>query len=238
MNETKKFYQKQWFMWLMLFIFAPIGLFLLWKYSDYSNKKKLIITAIFAFIFIIGVSGSNKNQSNTATKPVTQQQEITKTVEDTQKSLDKEKQAFSTWYDNLTNDLKKVDEDWKLWGATLNALSSGQIDRYKAFNNFKALSSAMKEHQSKLSRYPIPSELSKEHQDAIKKSMENLSLWAYYRHDACDDMKDLLDNNSFKPSEIDKIKEKIDSGDKVMFGGLAGIIDIQHKLGLLDEKSQ
>ena len=61
----KKWYQKTWFMWVMLIFFLPIGLFLMWKYSAYSKKAKIIITAIFALLFIVSMSG-NKSTNNTA----------------------------------------------------------------------------------------------------------------------------------------------------------------------------
>lgn len=41
-----KFYQQSWFIWIMLFLFFPVGLFLLWQYADYTTKSKGIITAL------------------------------------------------------------------------------------------------------------------------------------------------------------------------------------------------
>jgi len=41
-----KFYQQNWFIWIMLFVFFPVGLFLLWQHSDYTNKTKWIITGL------------------------------------------------------------------------------------------------------------------------------------------------------------------------------------------------
>jgi len=50
----KKVYQKWWFMWLMLVLFLPVGLFLLWKKQNYTFKKKTIISVVF--IGIVGIS--------------------------------------------------------------------------------------------------------------------------------------------------------------------------------------
>lgn len=41
-----KFYQQNWFIWIMLFVFFPVGLFLLWQHSDYTSKTKWIITGL------------------------------------------------------------------------------------------------------------------------------------------------------------------------------------------------
>lgn len=41
-------------MWIMLFIFTPLGIFLLWKYVDkYSKTAKIVITAIFTFLYLL-----------------------------------------------------------------------------------------------------------------------------------------------------------------------------------------
>lgn len=47
-----KFYKKNWFIWLMIILFFPLGIFLLFKYSNYSLKTKNIITLIVVVIVI------------------------------------------------------------------------------------------------------------------------------------------------------------------------------------------
>ena len=64
----KKWYQSAVLMWVALIFFFPVGLFLLWKYSTYSKKGKIIITAIIVILAIWGMSG-NKNNSNTTNAP-------------------------------------------------------------------------------------------------------------------------------------------------------------------------
>lgn len=49
-----KFYKKNWFIWLMLIFIFPLGLFLLFKYSNYSNRTKGIITVIILGLVIWG----------------------------------------------------------------------------------------------------------------------------------------------------------------------------------------
>lgn len=54
-GEENKFYTKTWFMWLMLVLFAPIGIFLMWKFHDEMKKDiKIILTIVFAIFFLIG----------------------------------------------------------------------------------------------------------------------------------------------------------------------------------------
>lgn len=57
-NEENKFYTQTWFMWLMLIFFAPVGIFLMWKFNDKMKKDiKIILTIVFAIFFLISWSG-------------------------------------------------------------------------------------------------------------------------------------------------------------------------------------
>ena len=51
----EKFYKKTWFIILMLIIFFPVGLFLMWKFSKWNKVAKIIITIIIGLLFIIGL---------------------------------------------------------------------------------------------------------------------------------------------------------------------------------------
>lgn len=48
----KNFYQKTWFCVLMLICFFPIGLFLMWKYEKFNQTVRIIITGLFAVLFL------------------------------------------------------------------------------------------------------------------------------------------------------------------------------------------
>ena len=44
-DESSKFYTKVWFMWVMLLFFAPVGIFLMWKFhSEMKKNTKIIFT--------------------------------------------------------------------------------------------------------------------------------------------------------------------------------------------------
>lgn len=55
-SPKKKWYQKTWFIILMLIIFFPVGLFLLWKYTNIKKPLKILITALVGLIFIFANS--------------------------------------------------------------------------------------------------------------------------------------------------------------------------------------
>ena len=51
------FYTKNWFVLIMLFFFAPLGIFLLWRRKKWSKALKIILTALslYWFMFVIFV---------------------------------------------------------------------------------------------------------------------------------------------------------------------------------------
>ena len=48
-----KFYEKDWFVVLMLTLYPPAGLILMWMYSKWSNDEKTIVTIVIAAIVVI-----------------------------------------------------------------------------------------------------------------------------------------------------------------------------------------
>lgn len=48
-----RFYERNWFLWLSLFLFAPLGIFLLWRYhEDKHIALKIVLSILFAIIFV------------------------------------------------------------------------------------------------------------------------------------------------------------------------------------------
>lgn len=69
--DNKKWYQKNGGIILMLILFFPVGIFLMWRYSKWSNVAKIIVTAFFVLVLISGV-GSERTDApeNIAEDPV------------------------------------------------------------------------------------------------------------------------------------------------------------------------
>lgn len=75
----EKFYQRTWFIILLLIFFFPVGLFLMWKYSDWNKIVKIIITVLLV-IFFIGYMVSPDEDD----KPSAPQSNISDSQEDDQ----------------------------------------------------------------------------------------------------------------------------------------------------------
>lgn len=72
-----KFYKKNWFIWLMLIFIFPLGLFLLFKYSNYSNRTKGIITIIILGLVIWGrLMPADQTTTQTPKETVTTEQTV------------------------------------------------------------------------------------------------------------------------------------------------------------------
>lgn len=69
-NQNKKWYQRAIGIILLLVLFFPVGLFLMWKYANWSPRVKWVITGIFIFILFIGMIRGNKPSQDNA-KPET-----------------------------------------------------------------------------------------------------------------------------------------------------------------------
>lgn len=65
MEKEKKFYEKQWFMWLTLVFFAPVGIFLLWKYNRFSKNVRIAISAVSVLILISALASPDTNKNTT-----------------------------------------------------------------------------------------------------------------------------------------------------------------------------
>lgn len=77
-GKNNKFYTKNWFMWLMMVVYPPIGIFFMWKFHDKMKKNtKIILTIAFSLFFILTVAvnrnkkvtiGSNSKSASNITK--------------------------------------------------------------------------------------------------------------------------------------------------------------------------
>ena len=55
-----KLYEKNWFVVLMLILFFPVGLYLMWKYTKWNKVIKIVISGFFGIIMICSSGDENK----------------------------------------------------------------------------------------------------------------------------------------------------------------------------------
>lgn len=61
-----KFYHKNWFIWLSLILFAPLGIILLWSQKKYKPVTRIVLSAVF-LIFFIAVTLPNGGEDDPST---------------------------------------------------------------------------------------------------------------------------------------------------------------------------
>jgi penicillin-binding protein 2 len=66
MGSIQKFYEKTWFMWVMLIFFAPIGIFLMYQYKRFNPTARLILS-IFSGLVFISIIATNNISNNVET---------------------------------------------------------------------------------------------------------------------------------------------------------------------------
>lgn len=85
MDSSKKWYQKTWAAILFLFLFFPVGLYLMWKYTGWPKVAKWVITGFFGLMVLGSAMGGNTKTASTTVQPTQapKQQEAQATVEPT-----------------------------------------------------------------------------------------------------------------------------------------------------------
>lgn len=79
-ENNSPFYSKNWFILIMLFFFAPLGIFLLWRRKKWSKALKIILTALslYWFMFVVFVNfpyAPESGSSDTTNSFITDQTE-------------------------------------------------------------------------------------------------------------------------------------------------------------------
>ena len=100
-DKCKKFYENAWFMWISLVFLPPLGIFLLWRFHpDFSKKKKIVLTVIFALWFIVCLCVPTNSYQNSYSNSKTE-------------STQNETNAKSESNDNSEEDSKRKEEEEK-----------------------------------------------------------------------------------------------------------------------------
>ena len=123
-DKEVKWYFRKWFVLLMLYLIAPIGITLLWAGSRFKNTTKVVMTIIFSLIFIFNMR---------AIKNINQEISLIQISE----SSDQQKRNFynKLFYENanLTNRNFNIPQIVEKWGEAVVLISI-----YDEFNNQKS----------------------------------------------------------------------------------------------------
>ena len=180
-QKTKKsWYQQTWAIVLLLIFFFPVGLFLMWKYSNWKKPVKVIVTIILALIFI-GNIGSEPSDNDS--KPSSNNL-VTDTIEQSKEDTNEDGQAVS----NIQEEENKPEE------------VSIPVEYKSALIKAKSYSDLM--HMSKLGIYDqLTSEYGEKFsQEAAQYAIDNVE--ADWNANALKKAKSYQDTMAMSPSAI------------------------------------
>lgn len=134
-DKEEKFYDKTWFMWVMMLTITPIGIYLLWKHKRYSKNARVALSIFFAIIFLFAVKDVNKNnmKDTNGVPQQTQEQKQEETKKDEKPDIDT--MSIGDYIKSTDSNIKEVTDSLDITGYILikyklNSESSSAI----AFN--------------------------------------------------------------------------------------------------------
>ena len=116
-----KIYEKNWFIILMLVLFFPVGLFLMWKNAKWHKTVKIIISVLLIAIVIVILSNGIKKPKNIETKDTNVEVE-TLTVNERKELQEKSKTILDNkdYYTMNEDERKTINELVKRWNDEID----------------------------------------------------------------------------------------------------------------------
>ncbi len=190
-----KFYNKNWFMWVMLLVFAPVGIYLMWKHNRFKKGARIGLSILFMFIFIAimvpDVDKTETDENNTVaeievkTDEVASEPVVEEPVVETTTTEDTTTQEETVATDEEKNSVIAFDND--LWAIVLLSEAANQelftalttegittYDIYTAGTDAESKQRAIYEQISGVSYGDI--EKGKDNAKKYKEAVENYSL--------------------------------------------------------------
>ncbi len=105
-NNKKRLRERTWFMWFMLVVFFPIGIYLAWKYHPLGKKviKYYVATVLGVIVLSVGITscfGNNddKTEDNTSTFSITRVERNETSIPDEELTVVDSDTNSGTWFD-------------------------------------------------------------------------------------------------------------------------------------------
>ena len=132
-----KIYEKNWFIILMLVLFFPVGLFLMWKNAKWHKTAKIIVTALIVVMAIFS-NGSEKSK-NVETKDTNAEVETVK-VDERKELQEKSKTILDSkdYYAMNEDERKTINELVKKWDDEIDySFKSEYVDKKDQYEKDK-----------------------------------------------------------------------------------------------------
>ena len=129
-----KFYEKDWFVILMLILCFPVGLFLMWKYSKWPSVAKIVVTIVIAVIVVWPPQPNKTVNTKTGEVATDVAEKATEVVTDVaEKATEVEKETAKTnedkAEDNVPTEYKNALKTAKSYDKTSHMSKQGLYDQ-------------------------------------------------------------------------------------------------------------
>ena len=132
-----KIYEENWFIILMLVLFFPVGLFLMWKNAKWHKTVKIIVTALIVVMAIF--SNGNEKSKNVETKDTNAEVETVK-VDERKELQEKSKTILDSkdYYAMNEDERKTINELVKKWDDEIDySFKSEYVDKKDQYEKDK-----------------------------------------------------------------------------------------------------
>lgn len=191
-------------------------------------KKGLLIGCSIPIILIIGlviyafisaiVDTTTNNEGN----------------KDTEKSVEEQKEYYLK---EIQPQIEKFKQDYDKiwvegWQPTLEALSNSNVNVYAAYENLKVIKETYRSLSLEIDNITTDG-LSEENKKKLKSGLTNLKYAAVSRQMAAEKAMDMVDENNYSPSHMEKIKKDISSSDSNLLSSVSTILSLEKELGIV-----
>ena len=132
-----KIYEKNWFIILMLVVFFPVGLFLMWKNAKWHKTVKIIVTALIVVMAIF--SNGSEESKNVETKDTNAEVETVK-VDERKELQEKSKTILDSkdYYAMNEDERKTINELVEKWDDEIDySFKSEYVDKKDQYEKDK-----------------------------------------------------------------------------------------------------
>lgn len=114
--DELKFYQTSWFAWLMILLFWPVGLFLMFKYKHHNTAVKIIVSCFCMIllmfqVFFTYVIGSAFKEVFIDDKPKTDVETVAQKLPKKEKDTEKEKKKKETVEEKVAEPVENTETE-------------------------------------------------------------------------------------------------------------------------------
>jgi len=159
MDKQEKFYNKKWFTILILILFTPVGIILMWKNNQWTKKTRIILSIIFGVYFIIMFIYSQPTEEEKAEEKAQQEQqekEELKKLKDERKQEEKDRKKDEKELKEVEKAKEEVEKEKKELEEELEKEKNKQKNKEKETNDKKSeKSNVEKELKGKMEKVSL-----------------------------------------------------------------------------------